>query len=231
MSILKIPPRRPAWNVWQVFFLIGLVNLLEYFLGWLSIQNNLDSLPGFIRFVGIGLGECILYLAAIIVLLRVLNRSYKDIGLRSVRWSYLLLSFLVGIFLFLGIGLLGKLLTYLLGVPVPQSFTVVLQGTKYFWQLLILLVLGGIVAPLKEEVLFRGLFYPTLRRAYGRGKGIIFTGIFFATLHFDLIRFLPLFIGGIVLTWLYERSSSLWPSIVAHGTWNVLMALAIWIQR
>ena len=163
--------------------------------------------------------------------MRVINRPFKDLGLRPVRWFYILISIFVGIFLFLGIGLLGNLLTYLLGTPAPQSFTLVLQGAKYTWQLPILLILGGIVTPLKEEVLFRGLFYPPLRRAYGRGMGIILTGTFFAFLHFDLVRFLPLFIGGVVLTWLYERSSSLWPSIVAHGTWNVLMALALWIQR
>ncbi len=230
MSI-KVPPRRPAWNISQALFLIGTVNLLEFFLGWLSIQENLDSLPGFIRFVGIGLGEVILYLAAISLLLRVMKRSHKDLGLGSVRRFYLLMGVLVGIFLFLGIGLLGNLLTYLLGTPAPQSFTVVLQGAKYSWQLPILLILVGIVAPLKEEVLFRGLFYPPIRRVYGRGIGMLFTGIFFAALHFDLVRFIPLLIGGIVLTWLYERSSSLWPSIVAHGTWNVLMALALWIQR
>ncbi len=231
MSIVKVPPRRPAWNVSQALFLIVLVNLLEFSFGWLSTQKNLDTLPGFMRFVEIGLGESILYLAAILLLLRVMKRSYKDLGLGPVRWFYILISILVGIFLFLGIGLLGNLLTYLLGTPAPQSFTLVLQGAKYTWQLPILLILGGIVAPLKEEILFRGLFYPPLRRAYGRVMGILLTGIFFAALHFDLVRFVPLLIGGIVLTWLYERSSSLWPSIVAHGTWNVLMALALWIQR
>ena len=66
MSIEKIPPRRPVWNASQVLFLIGTINLLEFFLGWLSIQKNLDSLPGFIRFVGIGFGEVILYLVAIL---------------------------------------------------------------------------------------------------------------------------------------------------------------------
>ncbi|MFZ3101900.1 MAG: type II CAAX endopeptidase family protein [Desulfitobacteriaceae bacterium] len=231
MSIERVPPRRPAWNVWQALFLIGMVNLLEFSFGWLSTQQNLNSLPGFIRFVGIGLGESILYLVAILFLLRVMKQSYKVLGLGAVRWVYLLISILVGLLLFLGIGFLGKLLTYLWGTPAPQSFTLVLQGAKYSWQLPILLVLGGIIAPLKEEVLFRGLLYPPLRLAYGRGMGIILTGIFFAFLHFDLVRFLPLLIGGIVLTWLYERSSSLWPSIVAHGTWNVLMALALWIQR
>lgn len=78
---------------------------------------------------------------------------------------------------------------------------------------------------------FRGLIYPPLRQVLGRGKGILLTGLFFASLHLEIIRFLPLFIGGVVLTWLYERSSSIWPAIVAHGTWNILMALALWIQR
>ena len=95
----------------------------------------------------------------------------------------------------------------------------------------LLAVLGGVVAPIKEEMLFRGLMYPPLRQALGKGRGMLLTGLFFATLHFDMVRFLPLFIGGVVLSWLYERSSSIWPSIIAHGTWNVLMAVALLVQR
>ena len=119
----------------------------------------------------------------------------------------------------------------LIGTPTPQSFSLAVMGSKYIWEFGFLLLLGGALAPLKEEIFFRSIIYPPLRKALGRGKGMFVAGILFAVLHFDMIRFIPLLLGGIVLSWLYEKSESIWPSIIAHGTWNIFMASALWIQR
>ncbi len=61
-----------------------------------------------------------------------------------------------------------------------------------------------------------------MRDDYGKWKGILLTGTFFAAMHFDTMRFIPLLAGGVVLTWLYEQTDSLWTSIIAHATWNML---------
>jgi hypothetical protein len=225
------PPRRPVWNVWQGLFLLLLIYLIEYPLGWLSTPQDLDQLQGFLRFIAVGLGEVILYFAVIIIFFRVIRRPISELGLVKPRVRYIVLGIVMGGVLFVAVGLLGNFLANWLGTPAPQSFTLVVMGAEYDWQLYLLLILGGILAPLKEEVIFRGVFYPPLRSNYGRGKGILLTAGLFAFLHLDVVRFLPLFIGGVVLSWLYEKTSSLWPSILAHGTWNILMALALWIQR
>ncbi|WP_088225874.1 type II CAAX endopeptidase family protein [Desulfosporosinus sp. FKB] len=226
-----IPPRHPVWNIWQGLFLIALVTLLEFPLGWLETPKDLVSIPGVIRFLGVGLGDVFLYITVIWVFMRLIRRPFSDLGFVRPSKRFLLLGLGAGFFLFFSIGLLGNELTKILGIPAPQSFALAVKGASYPWEFALLTLLGGVIAPIKEEMLFRGLIYPPLREANGKGRGIILTGIFFAMLHFDLIRFLPLFLGGIVLTWLYERSSSIWPSVVAHGTWNILMALALWIQR
>ncbi len=227
----KIPPRRPVWNVWQGLFLLLLIYLIEFPLGWLRTPQELEQLQGFFRFLAVGLGEVILYFVVILGFFKLIKRPLSELGFVRPRGRYVFLGVLMGIVLFIAVGLLGSFLANWLGTPAPQSFTLVVMGAEYNWQFLLLLILGGILAPLKEEVIFRGIFYPPFRNTYGRGKGIIFTAGLFALLHFDVVRFIPLFIGGVVLTWLYEKTSSLWPSIIAHGTWNILMALALWIQR
>ena len=227
---LRIPPRKPVWNIWKGFFLIALVTLIEYTLGWLETPKDLDTTQGILSFIGIGLGDVLLYFIVIALFLRLIHRPFSELGFMKPRKRFVVLGFIVGVLLFLGIGILGNALTHLLGTPPPQSFAEAVNGANY-WEFSLLTILGGLVAPIKEEMLFRGLIYPPLRQVLGKGKGMLLTGMFFATLHFDLVRFLPLFIGGIVLTWLYERSSSIWPSIVAHGTWNILMAVALLIQR
>ncbi|TGE38971.1 CPBP family intramembrane metalloprotease [Desulfosporosinus fructosivorans] len=227
----RIPPRQPAWNIWQGLLLISLVTLVEYSLGWLETPNDLDSLRGILYFIGVGLGDVLVYFCVIWIFLRLIRRPFSDLGFVKPLKRYVVLGFVVGILLFVGIGLLGNLLTHIFGTPAPQSFTVAVKGVDYQWQFALLALLGGVVAPIKEEMIFRGLIYPPLRHALGRGKGMLLTGLFFATLHFDIVRFLPLLIGGVVLAWLYERSESIWPAVVAHGTWNMLMAAALWIQR
>ena len=227
----RIPPRQPAWNIWQVLLLISLVTLIEYPLGWLKTPNDLDSLRGILNFIGVGLGDALVYFVVIWAFLRLIRRPFSSLGFVKPRKRFVVLGFAVGVLLFVGIGLLGNVLTHLFGTPAPQSFTVAVKGVHYQWEFGLLIFLGGVVAPIKEEMLFRGLIYPPLRQALGRGKGMLLTGLFFAALHFDIVRLLPLFIGGVVLTWLYERSESIWPAVVAHGTWNILMAAALWIQR
>lgn len=225
-----IPPRKPVWNIWQGLFLIALVILIEYPLGWLETPTGLDTTQGILNFIGVGIGDVLLYFVVIGIFLRLIRRSFSDLGFVKPRKRYLVLGFVTGILLFLSIGLLGNLLTHLLGTPPPQSFAEAVDGAN-FWEAWLLILLGSFIAPIKEEMFFRGMIYPPLRKALGRGKGMLVTGLFFAALHFDLVRLLPLFIGGVVLSWLYERSSSIWPSIVAHGTWNGLMAIALLIQR
>lgn len=227
----KFPGGNPGWNLWQVLLIIALVILVEFPLGWLETPQNLDTLAGRLHYISVGFGEGIFYFSLTAFLLWRTRRTWKDVGFVQVKGRFVFLGIFTGVFLFVSIGLLGNLLTYLLGVPAPQSFTLAVTGAQRPWEFVLFLLLAGAVAPLKEEMVFRGLIYPPLRLAYGKGKGILFTGAMFAILHFDLIRFLPLFLGGIVLTWLYERSRSLWPAILAHGVWNALMAAAVWIQR
>jgi len=186
---------------------------------------------GILNFILVGLGDVLLYFAIIFIFLKSIRRPFSDLGFVKTSRGFLLLGFIAGVLLFVGVGLLGNFLTKLFGTPAPQSFAIAVKGANYTWEFILLTFLGGVVAPIKEEMFFRGLIYPPLRQVLGRGKGILLTGLFFASLHLEIIRFLPLFIGGVVLTWLYERSSSIWPAIVAHGTWNILMALALWIQR
>ncbi|KLU62599.1 CAAX amino terminal protease self- immunity [Peptococcaceae bacterium CEB3] len=231
METKPLPWRRPSWNLWQALMLIAVVGLIEFPLGWLKIPQNLTAVAGIVHFASVDIMDGVLYAGALVFLFWRLHRPLRDLGFVRPKAAQILLGLTVGVFLFLMIGLIGTVITRWAGTPMPQSFAVAVQSAKYPWEFYLLLLLGGIIAPLKEETIFRGLFYPPLRQDYGRGKGMVFTAALFAVVHLDLVRFLPLFLGGLVLVWLFETTESLWPSILAHGTWNILMALALWLQR
>lgn len=92
------------------------------------------------------------------------------------------------------------------------------------WVLAALVVTVAVVAPLGEEVVFRGLLHRALRIPLGRQAAMVSSALF-AGIHLYLIHFLPVFVLGILLARLYERRGSLLAPVVAHGVVNGLVAL------
>jgi len=87
-------------------------------------------------------------------------------------------------------------------------------------------LLGGvIIAPLFEEVIFRGLVFGTLRRKFSwRVSALISAGIFAALHGYGAMGFLMVFWSGFVWAWMYEKSGSLLPGMIGHSLNNILFA-------
>ena len=77
-----------------------------------------------------------------------------------------------------------------------------------------------IAAPLCEEVVFRGYFYPVLKKFGGAWPAAICSALLFACAHGNLAVLLPLFIFGGVLVFIYEKTGSLWAPIAVHFCFN-----------
>ena len=84
-------------------------------------------------------------------------------------------------------------------------------------------VLAGIAvvvaAPLAEEVFYRGLIFGGLQR-WGFWPAALISGAVFSGVHFDVGSFIPFFLIGVLLAWLFWRSGSLWESIALHALYN-----------
>ena len=79
-----------------------------------------------------------------------------------------------------------------------------------------------LIAPMAEELFFRGFLFAGLLRRFGPwGAGAI-SAAAFATTHLDVALLGPAFLGGSVFAWLYWRTGSLWPAILAHTSQNAI---------
>jgi len=79
----------------------------------------------------------------------------------------------------------------------------------------------AVVAPIVEELTFRGLGYSLLAR-YGRWTAIIGTGVVFALAH-GLVNAFPLLAAfGIGLAYLRSRVDSVYPGMIVHGLFNAI---------
>ena len=78
-----------------------------------------------------------------------------------------------------------------------------------------------IFAPIAEEVIFRGLVYTRLRRAMPVALACVLSSLVFAILHGELIWIAYAFMMGVALTLVFERTGTLWSSIIVHITFNL----------
>lgn len=86
-----------------------------------------------------------------------------------------------------------------------------------------LLLLGGvIIAPLAEEILFRGFIFAGLRQRYGWKPAALISAGLFAAVHLSPLSVPPLFLLGWIFAYLYHRSNSIWPAILMHVLTNGL---------
>lgn len=79
---------------------------------------------------------------------------------------------------------------------------------------------GVFIVPIVEEALFRGFIFGALRRSMGPLPGAALSSLAFAALHLSLTAFAPLFVLGLLLAYLYERTGSLYPSVAFHAVFN-----------
>jgi membrane protease YdiL (CAAX protease family) len=86
-------------------------------------------------------------------------------------------------------------------------------------------------APLAEEIFFRGVAYAGWRREHGVRRATIGSAVLFAVIHFSLLSLVPIFLLGLWLAWLYERTRSLLASIVLHATFNAISVTLALLAR
>jgi membrane protease YdiL (CAAX protease family) len=172
--------------------------------------------------------------------------TVADLGLDRSRLPYL-----VGIGLLLGIGVLlmsATIQSILQAVGFKQTQMVSLQYIRDFPLLgfLGVVLTGGIVAPIAEELYFRGYVFrtylvprvPPTRRHVGenvvlyhltrlvraRGPVVAYscTSVLFAILHLNLPALLPILVLSLLLCLAYRRTGSIIPSIVGHSVNNTV---------
>lgn len=99
------------------------------------------------------------------------------------------------------------------------------------WLRALYIVTAVLAVPAYEEVLFRGILYPTLTRTLGTAGSIGLVSAFFAFLHFHLPSFAPLVLLSAVLCLAYRRTGSLWICIGTHAVFNAISILQLFLME
>ncbi len=89
------------------------------------------------------------------------------------------------------------------------------------------IVLMLLLAPVVEELFFRGVIYRLLRQAFGIWPAIVLSAMCFAYMHGALLS--PQLIGGLIFASAYEYTRNLWIPILLHVGGNSLIILLTWL--
>lgn len=121
---------------------------------------------------------------------------------------------------------LDKLIMELTGSPEQQEVVQSLMDGDAA-QKLVLVLAAVVMAPIGEEVCFRGFIYNILRSRAGVWAAAAATGLLFGAVHTSLVQFLPLAVFGFVQCLLYEKSKTLLLPMAVHAVFNSLNVLVI----
>lgn len=181
---------------------------------------------GTLAFQGVGL-------LCVVVFLRVVKQTWREafgIGApgsgRALLWGAFGCVLVLPVVLGLN-HLSAELMTTVEVEPVPQTSVRVLRAVESPWlQFYFGLVAVG-VAPVAEELFFRGILYPTIKQGGHPRIALWGTSLFFAAIHANLMTFLPLTVLALVFVLLYERTGNLLAPIAAHAVFN--LANFLWL--
>ncbi len=156
--------------------------------------------------------------------------GWSALGFRRPPMLALLLAPVIVIGQLIAAAIMNLLVFSLLGSFENPQVEGITGGQAFSWlNFGLMLLLAGVVAPIVEEVFFRGLVYGWLRAHAPLFIAVLLSAAIFAVAHVVPILIPALFVVGIILALAYELSGSLWLSILLHGLQNSLAVTLIFI--
>lgn len=225
----------------------GLVLLYHHGWKWLCLPSEVERLP-LPRFVGWALmalviplfclppGSYILLLPAAVILA---FSAQGSCNLWKMGPPHFLSALRTGPFAAMawalplfGIYLLSESLLHQAGFDFPlQPGLDDLQISRGIPHMVVASLLIIVVAPVAEEMIFRGFLYPVFKTVAGRWGATLIAALFFAWAHHYPPAAPALFVLGIALTLLYEKTGSLLHPMAAHAAYNLISVTLFLISQ
>lgn len=219
------PPRR-KWSLLLGIVLYFVAQLsVSLFLPPLLIQTGVISSRDALSLTSGGFTAWTFWLlnvaniVSIILIVAAVTGFYKEppssLGLTTKKVPRALLFGVVGfVVAFIAAAVVGYPIEQLFGVdPTQQALS---QTATEPGLLPIVFLSGAIIAPIAEEIVFRGYMYKAFRDRFKPGYAILLSAALFSIIHLEWRAALSLFVIGIVLAYVYEKTGNLMAPITLH---------------
>ncbi len=240
VQVIAVPKKQfPAWSGWDVLAILvfTLVAIFVFTMVALFVARTLPEYrnASFTELamnarVVIGAQTAAYPIVLLFIFLMVRSRSDQPFS-KAIQWNWpgkMALAFVAGgVVLAIVVEGLARFL------PIPKS----LPMDTYFHDATsayMMAAFGITLAPLMEEIFFRGLLYPLLKRAFGLVVGVVLTAAAFAAIHGAQLGYawapvLSIFVVGIVFTVVRVKTNSVAMSFLMHVGYNLALFTALWL--
>lgn len=116
--------------------------------------------------------------------------------------------------------MIGVSLLPISGLDLSQQQDVGFTNLRYGYEFVAAFVALVVLAPLFEEVIFRGYLYGRLRKYSGVVLSALLTSALFALVHFQWNVSIDVFVLSLFLCFLREKFNSVWPGVFVHAFKN-----------
>jgi uncharacterized protein len=224
----RVPAENPPWTLWDVFAIaliaFGAGQIFGLIGAYIAMKRFHIPLAGLDRNPKLAIPAEFLGYAITLAFMMAVLRSRGLPFWRTVRWRWTgsVVRYVVyGFLLAFAVGFASELLPIPKQLPIEKYFT----DTAGAW---LLAVFGVTVAPLMEELFFRGFLYPALARPLGIRWSVAITSFAFALVHSSQLAnswapLLLLFGVGLVLTITRVRTASVLPGFFIHSAYNLTL--------
>jgi len=219
---------KPRWGFLDLIAMYAVITLVSLGASWVAADWWSNPIRFFLYsfLVQFVTTVATIYFWAVIRL----KTSWNDLGIRATSLkNFGTYGIGGGVILILMVLASGYVLKYLQPELIPQPIEEILRAAVGSVEFMLVVAFVVILAPIAEELLYRGMIYPVFRWHLGPWWGAVISGLLFGLAHWDFWRSIPLAVGGIILCYLYEKSGSILVSMTAHGIWNAIMCGLIYM--
>ena len=223
---------RPAWNLWDCFKAAACWSAGGLLFGLIFGINS--PVPNFTTSSAVALIFVAVFVIGIVIHIGVSERGMRprDLGLHLHRIGQALLVAVVAFLVLQPILWMIEAAQFELfkELPVHNAIETLLRSRSL--AVITLTIVGTVLAaPIAEEIFFRGMLQPVLQKWFGPWSGLFLCAAFFALVHKHVYVIAPLFVLGIALGYIYNRTRSLAAPIMLHVLSNGLAILTVMSYR
>jgi len=183
--------------------------------------------------LGFLLSAVVLNVALVAVVYYVVVRpriiTWRDMGLTPAALAAAWRTGLIAAPVLFVIAVAVELLLRSLGVQQTQLASLEWLRGVPFWQYALVVLCAAVLAPIAEEIYFRGYVFRAYLAQKGPLQAYLFSSLLFAVAHLNLPALVPIFCVGLFLAYLYHRTGSVLPGMIAHGFNNLVAFTALYL--
>jgi hypothetical protein len=172
-------------------------------------------------------GACLLLICLLVRWRR--HTRLTALGLRLPAWPWLAAGIPLG-FAAIVLEYVGGVIDRIVIPTANSTNQCVGIRAEYGGSIALTLLATAVIAPIAEEIIFRGFTFRWLQGRMPLWGAVLVSAALFSAAHVGWAEptlFLPVFLDGLLLAYVFAKSGSVWPGVIVHASINILATIIV----